>query len=99
MDIDSYCLPDWPPESIQNLKIHQSKSAKSPRHILLSSKHDDSIINNEFLQPSEREEILRRFSARRSEGKLIFYHIIYFYFSLFSEYNIRHNNRIYSSFE
>jgi hypothetical protein len=68
MDIDSYCLPGWP-STVPSVKVHQSKSAKSPRHVLLSSsKADDSIMTNEFLQPNEREQILRRFSARKPES-------------------------------
>ncbi len=67
MDIDSYCLPDWPSSPNQlissSLKSHQSKSAKSPRHVPISPKRDSPI--NEFLQPSERELILRTLSARR----------------------------------
>jgi len=82
MDIDSYCLPDWPSGEI--IKYHQSKSAKSPRHIIISSKHDDSTTNNnEFLQPSERELILRRYSARKADSKILFYQNI-FIFLLFS---------------
>lgn len=65
MDIDSYCFPDWPPRPQQlnaPLATNQmSKSAKSPRHLPIPMKQE------EFLQNSEREQILRRFSARRTE--------------------------------
>lgn len=70
MDIDSYCLPDWPPrphQLIAPLATNQmSKSAKSPRHLPNPIKQDST---NEFLQNSEREQILRRFSARRTQCK------------------------------
>ncbi len=76
MDIDSYCLPDWSTTSHQLivpiLKSHQSKSAKSPRNVSISTKHDSTTTNNEFLQPSEREQILRRFSARKYQRNIYF---------------------------
>ena len=78
MDIDSYCLPDWPPRPHQLLgplaTNNPSKSAKSPRHVTITSKQDslNTTMNNEFLQSSEREQILRRFSARRPERLLLF---------------------------
>jgi len=73
MDIDSYCLPDWPSSSsnqlmVPILKSHLSKSAKSPRHVSISTKLDSTT--NEFLQPTEREQILRTLSARKSECKI-----------------------------
>ena len=72
MDIDSYCFPDWPNVSNQLIapviKPQQSKSAKSPRHISISSKRDSNV--SEFLQPSEREQLLRTLSARKSEGRI-----------------------------
>jgi hypothetical protein len=74
MDIDSYCLPDWPSRSNQLIspirKCRESKSAKSPRHVSISTKHH-SIIN-EFLQPTEREQILRTLSARKPDRKFSF---------------------------
>jgi hypothetical protein len=72
MDIDSYCLPEWPPASNQLiapiLKSQQSKSAKAPRHVSISTKRDSST--SEFLQPSEREQIIRTHSARKPERKI-----------------------------
>lgn len=72
MDIDAYCLPDWPSGSSQlitpMLTPHMSKSAKSPRYLPISSKQDSTTT--EFLQPTEREQIIRRFSARKSEGEI-----------------------------
>ncbi|CAF0916249.1 unnamed protein product [Rotaria sordida] len=73
MDIDSYCLPDWPSASNQLIapiiKSQQSKSAKQPRHITILTKNDS--INNEFLQPSEREQIIRTHSANKPQPNLI----------------------------
>jgi hypothetical protein len=72
MDIDSYCLPDWPSASNQLiapiLKSHQSKSAKPSRRVSIPTKRDS--INSEFLQPNEREQIVRTLSARKSECKI-----------------------------
>ncbi|CAF4020243.1 unnamed protein product [Rotaria sp. Silwood2] len=72
MDIDSYCLPDWPSASNQLIAPiikSQSKSAKQPRHVTILARNDSA--NNEFLQPSEREQIVRTHSAKKSEPNLI----------------------------
>ncbi|CAF0886668.1 unnamed protein product [Rotaria sp. Silwood1] len=73
MDIDSYCLPDWPSASNQLIapiiKSHQSKSAKQPRHVTILTKNDST--NNEFLQASEREQIIRTHSAKKPQPNLI----------------------------
>lgn len=72
MDIDSYCLPDWPSASNQLiapiLKSHQSKSAKPPRHVTIAAKAE--TINNEFPQPREKEEIIRTHSAKKLPCKI-----------------------------
>jgi len=72
MDINSYYLPDWPSSSNQLiapiLKSHQSKSAKSPRHVSISTKPHSPT--NQFLQPTEREQIIRTLSARKSQGQI-----------------------------
>ncbi|CAF3387992.1 unnamed protein product [Rotaria socialis] len=73
MDIDAYCLPDWPPISTHLIapttKSHASKSAKQPRHVTIVTKNES--INNEFLQPSERELITRTHSAKRARPNII----------------------------
>ena len=75
MDIDSYCLPDWPSGASQLTapvrKFQSSKSAKSRRHVSISTKGDSST--SEFLQPSEREQIIRTHSARKPERKLFYF--------------------------
>lgn len=67
MDIDAYCLPDWPGASVpmrtKMTKFHESKSAKQPRHVTIMVKNDPT--NNEFPQPSEREQLIRTHSARK----------------------------------
>jgi len=72
MDIESYCLPDWPSTSnqlIPPILKNQSKSAKSPRHVSISSKRDSNI--SEFLQLSEREQLIRTLSARKPQDNLL----------------------------
>jgi hypothetical protein len=76
MDIDSYCLPNWPSSSssnkfiaplTKNQEIDRSKSAKQSRHVSISTKRD--LTTSEFLQPSEREQIIRTHSARKCESR------------------------------
>lgn len=50
------------------LKLNPLKGDKSSRHVSISSKRDS--VNSEFLQPDEREQILRTHSARKSDRKI-----------------------------
>ncbi len=101
MDIDSYCLPDWPSGASQLTapirKFQPSKSAKSRRHVSISTKRDSSA--SEFLQPSEREQIIRTHSARKPERKLFYFRKIHLFFSLyFSQCYFKYNHAICTSF-
>lgn len=86
MDIQSYCLPDFPRtnEFISPIiKFHQSKSAKSPRDLSISTKSYST--DNEFLQPNEKQQIIRTLSARKSNRKIILFSekkILLFFFKL-----------------
>ena len=67
-----YCLPGWPSASSHLTapitKLHQSKSAKPVRHVTILAK--DDLKTNEFLQPSERERLVRTHSADKPQGKI-----------------------------
>lgn len=81
MDIESYCLPDLPSartaplvssiEKTSRVTTHQhrSKSAKPPRHVTISPKN--AILNREFLQPAEKEFLLRTLSAKKPPSDLL----------------------------
>ena len=81
MDIESYCLPDLPSSSrsthlVSAIKrtpfmtnLNRSKSAKPSRHVTISPKHQ--VMNKEFLQPAEKEIILRTLSAKKPPCKQI----------------------------
>jgi hypothetical protein len=51
------------------MKLNQLKGGKSSRHVSISSKRDS--VNSEFLQPGEKEQIVRTNSARKSERKIL----------------------------
>ena len=54
--------------NILNMKLNQPKGGKSSRHVSISSKRDS--VNSEFLQPDEKEQIVRTNSARKSDRKI-----------------------------
>ncbi|CAF3758096.1 unnamed protein product [Adineta steineri] len=55
--------------NISNMKFNQLRGVKSPRHVSMSSKRDS--VNSEFLQPGEKEDIVRTNSARKSDPDII----------------------------